>query len=45
MKPAGIWLISDEIQIGENGRLHFWVHPSASSGVLLEICQDPITGV
>jgi methylmalonyl-CoA/ethylmalonyl-CoA epimerase len=45
MKQAGISLISDEIQIGENGRLHFWVAPSASSGVLLEICQDPITAV
>ena len=45
MKQAGIRLISDEIQIGENGRLHFWVAPSASSGVLLEICQDPISAV
>jgi methylmalonyl-CoA epimerase len=45
MKQAGFRLISDEIQIGENGRLHFWVDPSASSGVLLEICQDPISAV
>ena len=45
MKQAGIRLISDEIQIGENGRLHFWVAPSASCGVLLEICQDPISAV
>jgi methylmalonyl-CoA/ethylmalonyl-CoA epimerase len=45
MKRTGLKLISDEIEIGENGRLHFWVHPSASSGVLLEICQDPISAV
>src|SRR6202166_4646657 len=45
MKQAGFRLISDEIQIGENGRLHFWVDPFASSGVLLEICQDPISAV
>jgi methylmalonyl-CoA/ethylmalonyl-CoA epimerase len=45
MKQAGIRLISDEIEIGAGGRLHFLVHPSAANGVLLEICQDPIAGV
>jgi methylmalonyl-CoA/ethylmalonyl-CoA epimerase len=45
MKRTGLKLISDEIEIGENGRLHFWVHPSAANGVLLEICQDPISAV
>ena len=34
-----------EIEIGAGGRLHFLVHPSATNGVLLEICQDPIAGV
>jgi methylmalonyl-CoA/ethylmalonyl-CoA epimerase len=45
LKRAGIQLISDEIEIGAGGRLHFLVHPSAANGVLLEICQDPITAV
>ena len=45
LKQAGIQLISDEIEIGAGGRLHFLVHPSAANGVLLEICQDPIAAV
>jgi methylmalonyl-CoA/ethylmalonyl-CoA epimerase len=45
MKQAGIPLLSDEIEIGANGRLHFQVDPSAANGVLLEICQDPISAV
>ena len=45
MKQAGVQLISEEIEIGAGGRLHFLVDPSAANGVLLEICQDPIAGV
>jgi methylmalonyl-CoA/ethylmalonyl-CoA epimerase len=45
MKQKGLRLLSDEIEIGAGGRLHFLVDPSDSSGVLLEICQDPISGV
>jgi methylmalonyl-CoA epimerase len=45
LTQAGIKLISDEIEIGAGGRLHFLVHPSAANGVLLEICQDPIAAV
>ena len=45
LKRAGVRLISEEIEIGAGGRLHFLVHPSAANGVLLEICQDPIAGV
>ena len=45
MKRAGVRLLSDEIEIGAGGRLHFLVDPLASSGVLLEICQDPISAV
>ena len=45
MKQAGVRLISEEIEIGAGGRLHFLVDPSATNGVLLEICQDPIAGV
>lgn len=45
MQQAGIRLLSEEIEIGAGGRLHFLVHPSDASGVLLEICQDPIAAV
>jgi methylmalonyl-CoA/ethylmalonyl-CoA epimerase len=45
MKQAGVRLISEDIEIGAGGRLHFLVDPSAANGVLLEICQDPIAGV
>ena len=45
MKQAGVRLISEEIEIGAGGRLHFLVDPSAANGVLLEICQDPIAAV
>jgi methylmalonyl-CoA epimerase len=45
MKQAGVRLLSDEIEIGSGGRLHFMVDPSGSNGVLLEICQDPISAV
>ncbi|MDT7816092.1 MAG: methylmalonyl-CoA/ethylmalonyl-CoA epimerase [Acidobacteriaceae bacterium] len=45
MKQAGFRLLSDEIEIGAGGRLHFLVDPSATNGVLLEICQDPISAV
>ena len=45
MKRAGYRLLSDEIEIGAGGRLHFLVDPSATNGVLLEICQDPISAV
>src|ERR1700748_3576155 len=36
MKQAGIPLLSDEIEIGAGGRLHFQVDPSAANGVLLD---------
>jgi len=42
---AGFRLLSDEIEIGAGGRLHFLVDPSATNGVLLEICQNPISAV
>jgi methylmalonyl-CoA/ethylmalonyl-CoA epimerase len=45
MKQAGMRVLSEEIQIGASGRLHFLVDPSAANGVLLEICQDPISAV
>ena len=45
MKQAGTRLLSEEIEIGTGGRLHFLVDPAAANGVLLEICQDPIAAV
>jgi methylmalonyl-CoA epimerase len=45
MKKAGIRLLSDEIEIGAGGRLHFLVDPADSHGLVLEICQDPISAV
>src|SRR5580704_15862977 len=45
LKQAGVPLLSEEIEIGAGGRLHFMVNPSPSNGVLLEICQDPISAV
>ena len=45
MKKAGIRLLSDEIEIGAGGRLHFLVDPADSHGLSLEICQDPIAAI
>jgi methylmalonyl-CoA epimerase len=45
MKKAGVRLLSDEIEIGAGGRLHFMVDPADSHGLALEICQDPIGAV
>jgi methylmalonyl-CoA/ethylmalonyl-CoA epimerase len=45
LKLAGIPLLSEEIEIGAGGRLRFLVDSAAMSGVLLEICQDPISAV
>lgn len=40
MKGAGMKLVSDELKIGAGGHLYFFVHPSSTGGVLVEICQD-----
>ena len=45
LKAHGARLISDDIQTGAGGHLYFFVHPSSTGGVLLEICQDPISDV
>ena len=45
LKRRGVRLISDEIKIGAGGHLYIFVHPSATGGVLLELCQDPISAV
>ncbi len=45
MKAKGVRLISEELQVGAGGHLYFFVHPESAGGVLVEICQDEITGV
>lgn len=45
LKAQGARLISEDIQIGAGGHLYFFVHPSSAGGVLLEICEDPISDV
>jgi methylmalonyl-CoA/ethylmalonyl-CoA epimerase len=45
LKRRGVRLISDEIKVGAGGHLYIFVHPSATGGVLLELCQDPISAV
>jgi methylmalonyl-CoA/ethylmalonyl-CoA epimerase len=45
LKTRGARLISEEIQVGAGGHLYFFVHPASAGGVLLEICQDPISDV
>jgi methylmalonyl-CoA/ethylmalonyl-CoA epimerase len=45
LKAKGVRLVSEDIQIGAGGHLYFFVHPESAGGVLVEICQDEITGV
>lgn len=45
LKRKGVRLISDDIKVGAGGHLYIFVHPSATGGVLLELCQDPISAV
>jgi methylmalonyl-CoA/ethylmalonyl-CoA epimerase len=45
LKKRGVRILSDEIKIGSGGHLYFFLHPSAASGVLVEIVQDSISAV
>lgn len=45
LKTRGMRLVSEDIQIGAGGHLYFFIHPESAGGVLIEICQDEITGV
>ncbi|MGA8109747.1 MAG: methylmalonyl-CoA epimerase [Acidobacteriaceae bacterium] len=45
LQAQGARILSDDIQIGTEGHLYFFVHPSSAGGVLLEICEDPISDV
>jgi methylmalonyl-CoA/ethylmalonyl-CoA epimerase len=45
LKAQGARLISEDILTGAGGHSYFFVHPASAGGVLLEICQDPVSGV
>ncbi len=45
LKQAGTRFITDEIKVGAGGHLYVFVHPSSAGGVLLELCEDPPSGV
>jgi methylmalonyl-CoA epimerase len=45
IKRDGFEVLSEDIQIGVDGHLYFFVHPHSASGVLIEICQDSIADV
>jgi len=45
LKAQGARLISDDIKVGAGGHFYFFVHPASAGGVLLEICQDPVSDV
>jgi len=45
LKAQGARILSDDIQVGAEGHLYFFIHPSSTGGVLLEICEDPISDV
>jgi methylmalonyl-CoA/ethylmalonyl-CoA epimerase len=45
LKAKGVRLINEELQVGAGGHLYFFIHPESAGGVLVEICQDEVTGV
>ena len=45
LKRDGVRLVTDEIKVGAGGHLYVFVHPSSTGGVLLELCEDPPSGV
>lgn len=45
LKKNGTRLISEEIKVGAGGHLYVFIHPSSAGGVLIELCEDPPTGV
>ena len=45
LKRDGIRLVNENIQIGAGGHMYVFVHPSATGGVLLELCEDQPRGV
>ncbi|MDP9266969.1 MAG: methylmalonyl-CoA epimerase [Acidobacteriota bacterium] len=45
LKLRGVRFITEEIKVGAGGHLYVFLHPSATGGVLLELCEDPPQGV
>lgn len=45
LKRNGTRLVSDEIKVGAGGHLYVFIHPSSAGGVLIELCEDPPSGV
>jgi methylmalonyl-CoA/ethylmalonyl-CoA epimerase len=45
LKKTGTRFVSEEIKVGAGGHLYVFVHPSSAGGVLLELCQDPVSAV
>lgn len=45
LKAQGVRMISDEIKVGAGGHYYVFIHPASAGGVLVELCQDPITAV
>jgi LAO/AO transport system kinase len=41
LQEQGVRLVSDAIRVGAGGHGYFFVHPSATGGVLVEIVGDP----
>jgi methylmalonyl-CoA epimerase len=41
LKKDGVRLVSAEIKVGAGGHKYVFVHPSSTSGVLLELVQAP----
>lgn len=45
LQAAGTRFVSEEIKVGAGGHLYVFVHPSSAGGILLELCQDPVSAV
>jgi methylmalonyl-CoA epimerase len=43
LQARGVTIVSPSIQTGAGGHLYFFVHPKSTGGVLLEVCQDPVS--
>ena len=43
LKNTGTRFVSEEIKVGAGGHLYVFVHPSSAGGVLLELCEDPLS--
>lgn len=41
LKSEGVRLVSNEIKTGAGGHRYVFVHPQSTSGVLLELVEDP----